>query len=334
MSTRATQIKNELKVFCPDMNSFYTNQEIIDILKNLQNALAKGVFEKTHAENLRSRDILIHFDALAAEYDLKETSTYIRFSNNLNELGYTIGSFINGMKGEKAARQALRRLSYMDNIEILYNVQLESDDCFAEYDAIVITPYGIFVVEVKNWNSASINSSGILINEKSGITYDLLGRMNIKEALLREFLGEKFPHNYHNILMFPNAEAEINDELKLFTVVKGSGVSYAIESYRQTEHFLSKEDIFAIKTKILSVHKDQLTEMPVNCDEIVDDYANLMALIEEASSNTENSSKNLCSEEKFITEEIQINKKISIIAGLSAITLYTIGLLISNHHKK
>ena len=139
MKKRVNQIKEELSSFCPNMNELYTNQEIVDILINLQNALAKGVFEKTHAEHLKAKDILAHFDALATEYELTDTDSYRRFKYNMNELSYTIRSFIKGLKGERNAKQALKRLSHIHNMEVLYNIQLESEGCFAEYDAIVIT---------------------------------------------------------------------------------------------------------------------------------------------------------------------------------------------------
>jgi len=283
MMNRAKQIREELLPFCPDMNSLYTNQEIVDALKKLQDALSKGVFEKTHAEHLKAKDILIHFDALASEYNLKESDTYIRFKKNMNTLGYTIGSFINGMKGEKAARQALKRLTYMDNVEVLYNVQLEGDDCYAEYDAILIASYGIFVIEVKNWTEAIINSDGFILNPKNNITYDMLGRLSIKEALLRETLGQEFPENYTNILMFPNADSNITDEYKNVHIVKGAGISYILEPYIKNCGINSNANISNIKNKILSNHKEQFTFIPVNCNEIIDDYSLLMAQIETAS---------------------------------------------------
>ena len=103
---------------------------------------------------------MIHFEALAKEYGLDESDTSPHFRTNMGELGYTIGSFIKGMNGERIAKRALRScLSYDKGIRILYNVQLEDEDAQAEYDAIVITPYGMFVVEVKNWGSFHDNFS-------------------------------------------------------------------------------------------------------------------------------------------------------------------------------
>ncbi len=112
----------------------------------------------------------------------------------MNELGYTIGSLIKGVNGERIARRGLKLISCDEGIRILYNVQLEDEDVRTEYDAIVIAPYGLFVVEVKNWNgSMTISPNGLLMrNDESGIVYDIPGRMSVKEALLRKHLRELF----------------------------------------------------------------------------------------------------------------------------------------------
>ena len=139
--SRVSQIKKQLKGLGTSPYRLYTNQEVIDRLKELQAAMARGVFEKTHAENLRDKDIMLHFKTLAEEYGLAQTDTYCRFETNMRELSYTIGTYIKGMCGERMARKSLKLLSLDKNIRILYNVQLEDEDVQAEYDAIVITPY-------------------------------------------------------------------------------------------------------------------------------------------------------------------------------------------------
>lgn len=67
-TNRMSQIIESLNGLGTKQNTMYTNQEIIDHLTELQGAMARGVFEKTHAENLRDRDIMIHFETLAKEY--------------------------------------------------------------------------------------------------------------------------------------------------------------------------------------------------------------------------------------------------------------------------
>lgn len=279
---RAAEIKATLAGLGTIENELYTNQEIVDKLVELQAALSKGVFEKTHAEHMRERDILIHFEALAKEYGLDESETFLRFKNNMNELGYTIGTFIKGMNGERIARRALKLLSFEKNVKILYNVELEDEDAQAEYDAIVITPYGMFVVEVKNWGASMIvTSNGLLQNEDgNGVVYDLPGRMSVKEALLRTYLGELFPEKYTSMLLLSNERAKLVDEYKKIPVSFGGGISYEIKSYSKDGYCLTEKQINAIANKILDSHKEQRAPSPVRCAEIIEDYAVLMAQIE------------------------------------------------------
>ena len=284
-STRANEIMESLKGLGTNPTKMYTNQEIIGRLMELQSALAKGVFERTHAENLRDKDIVIHFEALAKEYGLDHTDVFLRFKQNMSGLGFTIGSLIKGVNGERSVRRALKLLSYDRGVKILYNVQLNDSDAEAEYDAIVITPYGLFVVEAKNWNSSVIITPDGLLerNDDSGIVYDLVGRMSIKQALLKEYLGDDFPKNYRSILVFSNEKVKVEDQYGKIPFVCGGGVSYKIREFNTHNNFLTAEQIANIEQAIIAHHKVQKTVSPVNCDEIIEDYAALMARIEEAS---------------------------------------------------
>lgn len=302
-TNRMSRIIESLNGLGTKQNTMYTNQEIIDRLTELQGAMAKGVFEKTHAENLRDRDIMIHFEALAKEYGLDESDTYIRFRTNMGELGYTIGSFIKGMNGERIAKRALKLLSYDKGIRILYNVQLEDEDAQAEYDAIVITPYGMFVVEVKNWGAPmTISPNGLLTrNDDSGIVYDLPGRMSVKEALLREYLQELFPKNYHNMLLLSNERAHVQDNYHQISVSCGGGISYEIKSYGKSGNILTEEQVTKIADTILANHKEQRALCSVKCEEIIADYAKLMVQIEAASNGT---AEDISDTEPSVPEEV------------------------------
>ena len=329
---RIAQIMESFSGLGTNPHTLYTNQEIVNHLAELQAAMAKGVFEKTHAENLRDRDIMIHFEALAKEYGLDGTDTYRRFKANMNDLGYTIGSFIKGMNGERIARRALKLLSYDKAIRILYNVQLEDDDSQAEYDAIVVAPYGLFVVEVKNWGvPMTISANGLLTrNDGSGIVYDLPGRMSVKEALLREYLQELFPTDYHNMLLLSNERAQVQDNYHRIPISCGGGISYEIKSYGKKDTSITEEQVQKIADIILANHKEQRALCNVKCEEIIADYASLMAQIEASSSEaseqrtaSEPSSENTA-RKTTASNEHPWYKRVdwcSIVAGVAAVVI-------------
>ncbi len=304
MNKRVEQIVTSLQGLGTSPNQLYTNQEVVDHLKELQSAMARGVFEKTHAENLRDKDIMLHFKTLAEEYGLEQSDTYRRFEANMQNLSYTIATYIKGMCGESMAKKSLKLLSFDKSIRILYNVQLEDEDAQAEYDAIVIAPYGLFVIEVKNWGGdVTITPSGLLTKNEGGIACSLADKMSIKEALLREYLQDLFPENYHNILLIPNEKTHVQDDYRRIFVCNGGALSYDIRSFASEKGLLNAEQVSAIAETICSHHKEQRTLCTVKCNEIISDYANLMAQIEALAANAE-----AIADEHIETEELSAQK--------------------------
>lgn len=303
---RVNSIKKAFEGVGPDSTSLYTNQQIVDLLQDIQKTMITGVYEQTHAEYMREKDLMIHFSTLAAEYGLKETETYKRFESNMNDLGYTIGSFIKGMKGERIAKRALKLIFFDKNVKILYNIALEDEDVQAEYDAIVITPYGIFVVEVKNWGAEMhIDENGILRKSDQDIKYDLPGRMSVKEGLLREYLGDIFPDKYQGIVLFSNENAKVQDDYKKMPVCYGGSIVYRIRSFNEGEEILTASQINQVVERIISNHKEQKAPCRVNCEKIVEDYALLMAAIEEAAEGTYSSIEELKNIEQEVDEGVK-----------------------------
>lgn len=303
---RVNSIKKKFEGVGPVKDMEYTNQEIVDLLMEIQKTMLTGVYEKTHAEFMKERDLMRHFATLAGDYGLSDLDTFKRFESNMNELGYTIGSFIKGMKGEKIAKRALKLMSFDKDVKILYNIALEDEDAQAEYDAIVVTPYGMFVVEVKNWGAEMyIDENGILKRNDQDIKYDLPGRMSIKEGLLREYVGELFPEKYQGIVLFSNENAKVCDDYKKMPICYGGGIVYAIRDYKKNGNILTSEQINEIADRISSNHKEQKAPCRVNCEEIIEDYALLMAAIEEAADGTYDSIEELNKTKQELTEEVE-----------------------------
>lgn len=299
--SRVNSIKKTFEGVGPVKGMEYTNQEIVDLLMGVQKTMFTGVYEKTHAEFMKERDLLMHFSSLAEEYGLKETETYQRFEKNMSDLGYTIGSFIKGMKGEKIAKRVLKLISYDKDVKILYNIALEDEDAQAEYDAIVITPYGLFVVEVKNWGAEMhIDENGILQRIDQDIKYDLPGRMSIKEGLLKEYVGDLFPDKYQGIVLFSNENAKVQDDYKKMPICYGGGIVYTIRDYKSNGNILTPEQISAIEKRIVSNHKEQKAPCKVNCEDLIDDYATLMAAIEEAAEGSLDSIEEVVSSQQMV----------------------------------
>ena len=232
-------IKKSLDGFGLKLGVAYSNKEMVDGSIKLQGAIAKDFASRMQIEIDRDRDVLFAIENVVAKNNLDNTEEFRRLKTNITELGYTIGSFIKGMNGEKIAKRALKLISFDKDVRVLFNIALEDEDVQVEYDAIVIAPYGIFVVEVKNWEASMvINERGIIQREDgTDIAYDIPGRMSIKEGLLREYLGELFTTDYQGIVLFSNEHTKVRDEYKKIPLSFGGSIVYDIRAYGEDKPY-------------------------------------------------------------------------------------------------
>lgn len=275
VTNKKESIKTSLQGLGPKLGELYTNQQMIDKSIEMQAAIADCISELAETEKVNGRDLRKQVLSIAEEHGLENDESFLRLDKGLDELGYTIASFIKGQKGERIAKNALRLLQYDNGVKIIYNIALEDEESQAEYDAIVIAPYGIFVVEVKNWSGdLVIDEWGMLHRDaNTDIQYDVPGRMNIKECLLRECLGEHFPKHYESILLFSNNNARIRDNFKQFKICFGGAIVQVIRANNNGEEILSESERNEIASALMTNHKAQYTESKIDCDKIIDDLS-------------------------------------------------------------
>lgn len=280
---RINQIKASMKGLGTEANGMYTNDEIIAKLTDIQAAMADGIRSVRSAEQFHPKDVMPHFEALASEYGVKDTPEYDRLAHNMSYLGFTIASFKKGRTGEQKAMRALRVMTFDDGVEILQNIGLRDETSETEIDAVVITPYGVFMIEVKNFSGdCIITERGILKRaDGSGAAYDLGGKMLDKEFLLRSCLGDLAKVPYHGILLFADDNAKLQDRYGQIPVSYCNTVNEDIRSFNHGE-MLTEDQITEIRNRLLANNTCRLFPCKVNCEQIIDDYAVLMTSIEEA----------------------------------------------------
>ena len=332
MTDRQLQIKKSLNGLGTKTNEMYTNEEIIQNLKTLQDGIANIVFEKAHADNLNAKDVLIHINALAEEYDLENNPTYKRLKNNLNHLQYTILSFIRGVKGENACKKGLKLISYDKDVAILYNLALDDGEINTEYDALVITSYGVFIIEVKNWASDLIIDPNGYLKKYNKVSYDLPGRLGVKEALLKEYLNDEVEVPIYSILMLPEPKS-LDDRYQKVDVCVGIGISSKIREYNNGKLVISDTDIQRIVNILQNNAVVQKSLCDVDCETIVDDFANFIANIEYAATQHSHMQENNDPEDLYKNEQWPTWIKEVGIAGL----MFSLGIGVAHvtrNHKR
>lgn len=275
----SNQIRAALDGLGTKQDVLYTNEEIIENLDELQRAMAGGLFAATHVECARAKDIMAGIERLAIEHGLESTPEFQRLNSNMNYLGHTIASLIKGRTGERNTMKALQLLALDKNVRILYNIAIQDGDAQTEYDAIILAPYGVFAVEVKNYNeSMRITESGMLEKlENPDFQYNLGGRMNCKEYLLRKVLADSLPAaHYHGLLLYANEYSRLVDDFKRIQICYRNTVVQDIQAFDTGEAVFSQEQLAEMEKTLESVHSPRRYACRVNCAAIKEDFSYLM----------------------------------------------------------
>lgn len=260
----------------------YTNVEMLNQLIALQSEIIRILESYGAPYYMKDRDIIPWIEEFAKESGFDKTREFERLKLNISKLGYEIASLTKGFKGEEYCKKSLSILSLDPRVEILYNTQLRFGDVYGEYDAIVIAPYGLFVIEVKNWKATklTITEKGILkSNDGNQVTYDLDTRMSEKEALLKRCLFDTKIKKYQSLLLLSNMWTEVNDEYQKIPVICGDNISKAIMAYDNGKKVFSDRKIRAIAKSLKMDHQEQTGFCQVRCEEIKEDFSTLINML-------------------------------------------------------
>lgn len=294
---------NEIKKHFTDagltFHQTYDNEELLKYLETYQNVLAQCVFAKLHAEHLRARDVMTHFETMAKEYDVENMDEYRRFTKNMTELQRTIRCLKNGRRGEKNAEKALGLIRFEKDVEILKNIEVQDGSNRTEYDEIVISPKGITVIEVKSFNyDTRLTKEGNLVScdgyKAQKHNYNLGEKMNVKEYLIRKLVSEKLaqrgveiPFEYQGIVLYANNDSVLTDEYGQLAICYCSTISKYIRD-NCCQGTLTKEQIQILKEVIEEMHTPQKYACRIDCEKLTEDFALLMAKIEELADERNN----------------------------------------------
>lgn len=273
--------KAYLEQWAPKAEDLFTNEEQEQKLVGFQSAICHVMLSSGITERITPRDITSFLERLAHENGVDEDETFQRLREGMKNLGFLIGSLKKGAKGEKRTRDGLRNLEFSPGVKILYNITLDDGTDRTEYDAIVLTPYGIFVVEAKNFNGdARITEKGILVRKDDRFgEYNLGEKMNRKEFLLRSCLGELASVPYHALLLYVNEQADIEDEYHQIPITYCNTVAKIIQQFDHGDELITSEELKQIEAEITSHQIDARYPCGVDCQQIIEDLTAIMRRI-------------------------------------------------------
>lgn len=264
----------------------YSHEELLEESKAFERALLKEVFQDGYSDKLRTYDLVSHLKSRAAQYGLRDNQVYCTLVYDLESFSREMGSLINGARGEQYASWALQRQVVRN--ETLSNLQLCVGGEEAEYDDIVITPQGVFIVEVKYCsNAVMIDSDGMLRGKFSHIpgTYNVGERMQSKEYVLWQTLepvvGSFMTRDQiHGVVLNSNKYQRIEDEFGYVPVKSCGSINYYISSFKDDS--FTEEQIETIKDALLNATTEIKHATTLGFDRIRTNFAETIVLFEKA----------------------------------------------------
>ena len=263
------------------MNETYEKDEIIDRLKKLEADLLRRVFKSSYSESLRTYDLVNHMKSKARELGLDDCEPFVMLLGDLDRLSASIGGLINGHRGERAAEKSLQCLRG-ENL-VLTGIALRNGESFEEYDEIVITHAGVFLIEVKNFSrDALIDEGGVL--RCGPCAYNVGERMREKEHAFwdairfsaSDFMNED---DVHSMLLFVNDTTKVSDFFHRIPLKRRGQIVYDIEEASRDDRLLTWEEMRRIRSAIVMRKVEARFPMPIDAEKLANELETVLSLI-------------------------------------------------------
>lgn len=288
---------NRVNELMASMNSFgkdaYYKNELLNELFKLQNEIVALTFNDEHAStaNLKIWDVEKHLDKLNQDCGNIADEELKRFKDGSWKLSNMIKAEISGHRGEDKAFYKLDTLN-SEHI-ILKNVELKDDDQRSELDAIVITPYGITIVEVKNSSrNIFIDEEGNYFRTGEFLKWDcqIAQKMDVKEELLRKVLTDVGIKDIkiQRIVVFTDNRIQVQNKCENIRTCFSSELTYIIDGFK-SEDQISRGDMDNMEFLIRYAECKEAYPVGFDVKQYKTDFATLMAILEEASAKAEES---------------------------------------------
>lgn len=268
----------------------YTHDQLLDGMKGFERAALREVFREDYSDSLRAYDLSAHFRDMATKYALCDTEVYGRLSIELHRLSRGISSLVNGARGERYMARALGWLACEH--EVLLNVELECEGERCEYDALVITPAGIDIVESKFFNfNAVIDEDGFFHDRTRSRerSYNVGEKMRAKEHVLFSVIDAALPGAVprscvRSVLYIANNNAVVEDRFGIVDVCNSGQICDLIEKRHGMP--LDDETRASVAEAIEDARQTFLYEPDIDFDQLRSDIADFIVMAERAASRS------------------------------------------------
>lgn len=287
-SNRVNEIMESMKAFSREK---YQRAELLPEMFALQTEMVGLAFEGEHAAlaDLKIWDVEKHLRQLNCDLGNVADEEFLAFHQGAQTFCNLIKAEISGNRGEARAFKALQYMR-SQNI-ILRNVGLVDGDYRTELDAVVITPRGITIVEVKNTlKNIFIDENGDYYRTGDYLRKDfnLAEKLRRKEWMLRKAIADCGINDVEvrSIVVFTDDRIEVQNECSSIKVCFLSQLSHLIDGMRSST-YLNDEEMSRMAEVIKKADSKDSYPFEFDVASFKRDFAVLMTVLEEASAKTE-----------------------------------------------
>ena len=264
----------------------YARSDITEKLRDIANILIREAYGKEYTDKICLSDLrkmIIQKSEKKALYDSQVIETV---SEDLKKLESRIKRYEAGDTGEEKARKALQ-MFHFEHCK-LHSVFLSNKNGSAEYDDLVITPRGIFIIEVKNiCTDILIKKNGYLYRKNEHKEPEYLG--NLGEAMERKrfvlwgALSDDIKENIcvddiHLVLLYVG-RGVVDNDLDWVDVCYSSNICRYIEGYNNEGRRILLEVMEKIYRRINSVNEPNVWELGVDIDKYAEHFSNALNVV-------------------------------------------------------
>ena len=168
-----------------------------------------------------------------------------------------------------------------DRIRIIQNARYVIDDDFSvEHDMIVISTYGIFSIEIKNWGlNSHINEKGYLVN-KNGKSVNVIEQSMRHVHNLERVIQKEMYHNaeVHPLIVWVNEKSKITNDFKYVTVCNYNDVEFELFNSKKYNQIYSQEDVDAIYRKLQEIKiPEKKYDLDIDIDGLIESTPKFVA---------------------------------------------------------
>ncbi len=337
---RKNQILLSLEKKMPSSYTYRNNFELEAALNKVVEGMCEIIFEKTHSDCRSIKDLKDIIWQITYESKDVDKRLLNLLEDDMNDLETYLKIIKSGNLGEERAYKELVHLSEDDHTTIIQNITLEKEqEERAEYDDLVISPNGVFIIEVKNIKCpATIDRHGNLTwGEKGFQNYsrDSRRRKYILKKVLREALEKKelydVDFSVEEILLWTNDHSSLDNQKQQSIISKSIEEVCDYIDYYPCRKRMTPEEMKSIREILDEVSlTDEYQIKDVNIKAIYDRFSYVIAAYENERVSTINDEiySDLEVEPEVVVVETDENMFENIVFGaLAAIGGATIGYL-------